>query len=501
VNDLWDTLTDEQKEGVKALSTHTSFLLADKTGTGKSAQVLFGYRELRRLVKKDIEWVLLVLTTKTAAGVWPKENEKWVGMRCHRLESNVGNEYKSAEILVIRFNMVEKLKDQLNWVYSNRMVCLAVDEVHTLANPECQQSMMANRLRACASVIWGVTATPLLNHLEKMFYIFDFIRPGYLGTFRGFSNRYLIKEKKYIRIKGRRRTISVIVGYKNIEEIREKIKPMMLRRFRKSRADIKFHRVPTSEAIEKLYRHTATGALTAKPELFAPRLPSLQLAVDNAIDWDGEPNEDTSLTNMSNKELYMIQLCKTILRRGEGVIVFSFFHKTIARLKMVLKMGVDYNKLHVLTGSTPDAMRNKIEDELCSGDILVASASGGESRNFQAVNNIIFYNIPFDVISFIQGLGRVDRLGSEHDKIEAHILITEGTVDEYKAHLLENHIGLIQKVIGGPVELPTDMDKLSQKAIESLRKELLWKFGKSKNKGKKMTSPVEPIEVGEVRDV
>ena len=147
---------------------------------------------------------------------------------------------------------------------------------------------------------------------------------------------------------------------------------------------------------------------------------------------------------------------------------------------------VECRKFFTLTGQTTNKSRDKIEDELRSGDILLATASGGESRNFQAVNNVIFYDIPFSVQDFIQGLGRTDRMGSTYKTINAYVLVTEDTIDEYKSYLLEKHLGLIKDVIGSPVELPNDFESKSIKAIEYTRKRLLWrKRGKKGRKGNK----------------
>ncbi|RLI38098.1 hypothetical protein DRO66_02530 [Candidatus Bathyarchaeota archaeon] len=478
--------TPEQDEGIRKISTSSAFMLADKTGFGKSMQALLAFRELKKIHKNDPRpWAMIVVTTKTAAGVWPKETLKWLGYSAVTIEKD-DPEFRvnDSDIFVVSFDSVKKSTTAINATFSEYNVILCLDEVHELANPKSKLMWFISKIRRCAKSCWGLTATPLLNKIEKMYYIFHLVYPGLLGNYEWFENQYIITKPRKVRIKIKsaraqryyenriddegyaRQEIKEIVGYKNLDDMRARIAPYMLRRFRKLRAEIEFRKVELSDFLEPVYQDASQGLMTSDPDIFGARMPSLQLAVDNTY---GEGDQ------LSSKEQEMLNILQEIHERGEGAIVFTFFNDTFARIKKVIKDNAEYKNLYLINGSTSGKRRDAIEDKLSKGDILLSTAVGTASRNFQAVNNTIFYNIPFQVITLVQGLGRTDRKGSTYENIHAYILVTLNTVDEYKTQYIANNLAMIKQVIGGPVEFPDDYEEKSKSYIYKMRRKMLWR--------------------------
>ena len=65
--------------------------------------------------------------------------------------------------------------------------------------------------------------------------------------------------------------------------------------------------------------------------------------------------------------------------------------------------------------------------------LLIASAIGGEGRNFQFCHRLILYDLPPNPEVLEQRIGRLDRIGQTHD-IELHVPFEEGSLGETLAH-------------------------------------------------------------------
>jgi SNF2 family DNA or RNA helicase len=96
---------------------------------------------------------------------------------------------------------------------------VACDEAHRLASPRTQTYKALSRLRARRR--YAMTATPIMNRVEDLYGILNWCRPGVLGNYYGFINRYCVKGG----FKGKQ-----IVGNKNTEELAQRVKPYIIRK-------------------------------------------------------------------------------------------------------------------------------------------------------------------------------------------------------------------------------------------------------------------------------
>ena len=84
----------------------------------------------------------------------------------------------------------------------------------------------------------------------------------------------------------------------------------------------------------------------------------------------------------------------------------------------------------------------------------------------------MFYDTPFSAGDFLQTLGRMIRIGSQHDRVLAIHLVTENTIDERVMTVMEKKMGLVEAVLGkrikGEDETDTDADQGVIKAEKDL---------------------------------
>ena len=95
--------------------------------------------------------------------------------------------------------------------------------------------------------------------------------------------------------------------------------------------------------------------------------------------------------------------------------------------------------------------------------------------NLQATPNIILFDVPFGVGNFKQIIGRVCREFSDFKEFKIYFIVARGTVDEYKAALIESNKAFFTKVFD-ELNLPGDVNiSISSYVIDELKKQLLWR--------------------------
>ena len=97
------------------------------------------------------------------------------------------------------------------------MVC---DEAQRIKNPAAMVTRAAKKQKAVFRI--ACTGTPVENTLQDMWCLFDYIQPGLLGTLREFGQRY----RKPIEARSAE-------DRDRVEELRERIRPQILRRMKK----------------------------------------------------------------------------------------------------------------------------------------------------------------------------------------------------------------------------------------------------------------------------
>ena len=80
--------------------------------------------------------------------------------------------------------------------------------------------------------------------------------------------------------------------------------------------------------------------------------------------------------------------------------------------------------------------------------VLICDESGGEGRNFAFADHLLHYDLPWQIATLEQRIGRLDRLGRSMPVVSTTIL----AADEWDSHLatvLENGLGIFTKSISG----------------------------------------------------
>ena len=141
---------------------------------------------------------------------------------------------------------------------------------------------------------------------------------------------------------------------------------------------------------------------------------------------------------------------------GKKAVIFTQFVDTAKYLYDDLRGALKDKQVRILTGKTDPKTREHIIKEFApiankaqyvkkEIDVLVSTDILSEGQNLQDANYVVNYDLPWNPMKIVQRVGRVDRLGSDHDNVTAAVFIPERELEDILG-LLEKLETKIQKV-------------------------------------------------------
>lgn len=449
--------------------------------------------------------ITIILCPKSATNAFKKELKR-VRLPYHiRTTNESTTTHKSGRIFLMNYSNLTPLKNLINNIQKINSkpgikrpvkILLICDEVHKIGNPDSNLTRELKSLRSNFSVVYGLTATPLLNNIISVYSIMDFLRPGYLSdSRRDFENKFVIYHERVIRTRRGVRKVREIAGYKNLESLKLLLKRCYISRGKEYKLNFKSIKFDITEEEGGLYNIASKGLMSKEkeytsenPQAFAARLHSLQMVVDGARSPQYDPA--TNIFNIQNdnrvstKIRYLITLISHILSNNESVIIYTDYDEVFSYLEYHIKRSsVKYSKLMSITGKQSEEARRQAE-QIIPKSIIIITKAGSESINLQKANNIIFYDTPFSLYTIIQSIGRICRIDSKFAIQNIYTLVAKGTIDEYKTLLIEQHKELINKIFGqeGLKNIPKFSQTMKGEEVikykKFLKNSMLWNLTK-----------------------
>jgi len=79
--------------------------------------------------------------------------------------------------------------------------------------------------------------------------------------------------------------------------------------------------------------------------------------------------------------------------------------------------------------------------------IMVSTDAGGEGINLQFCHVVVNYDLPWNPMQIEQRIGRIDRIGQEHDVLVLNFVLS-GTIEEYVREKIEMKLNLVKEQFG-----------------------------------------------------
>lgn len=513
-------LTQQQNEVVEFLLKSPVCINATQTGGGKTYTTLTAAMHILN-VRDDYECVCLV--PSCALKAFRRELQTKLNQPYNQYVSGRPSFMQGARIHLITQSMFEKYINVIVDIRKRGHKIVALVDEYQITQ-DCSNNFSKNlaRVRPLLNILWGLTATPLGNSLEGLYWEMNMLDPQILGSFESFKFNYVQIEKVPMmttskNVSGkiiRRQTFrEEVVGYKNLDQLQEIISKYIILKQKKYNLKWHYHKTSLSDEELKAYLKAGSGlGRSSSANNFAVRLHDLQMVVDNVetpVDKKelkkqlkkGNPkitDKDVNLIykdlekqrrvniltkNLCSKERLFLQVLISLLKENHAVIVYCDYTDTVARLEMLLERSkhlTGLKKVLKVTGDVTLAERERVEESIEERTVILITSAGTESINLQKADTVVFYNIPFSVLTFIQCVGRITRIDTKHPIQNIHTIEATGTIDSYKRLMLQVNGSLIETIFGEIETLPIEILKTDRNILQKLRQALLWCFNQNK---------------------
>ena len=455
-----------QKQMVVHLLAMNRFIVGDDTGLGKTIETI---ASLCMIWAKFPEQKVVVLTKKSSVPQWYSEFERFTtGVRVilstggpkQREAAQEAWENSTGPTVIIQ-GYVSACND-FTRIQSWSGYILICDEATVFKSPDTRVHKVVQHLSQNASRCWGLTATLIKNNLMEGYGIYRVVVPDlFRMTKQGFMNNYCIVQMQMV---GRGRKVPTIVGYRqsDIESFRDKIDPFYLGR--PKHAVAKELPVLTTRDIQ-------VGLTDWQAQKYAEALAGFLEHGDGELRDFSETKQMTSLiycqeiVNHPGLIEYpdypsekLDALIDMVTDGGDfeddKVIVFTRFAKMVdIAVKALEKEGV---KCARVTGGEDEKARkaamDAFQDPKNPTRVIFITMAGGDAINLQAAKALIFYDTPWSAGDYLQILGRMIRIGSDHENVYAIHMVARNTIDERVQGVVRKKMGLIEQVLGERVK-------------------------------------------------
>jgi SWI/SNF-related matrix-associated actin-dependent regulator 1 of chromatin subfamily A len=407
-----------QEEGIEFARERKSVLIADAPGLGKTIQAI-GYLNCHWEVEK-----VLVVCPATMKNVWARELDKWLISPC-------------VEVKIINYDILQKLDMKASWD------AVIFDEIHYCKSRTAKRSKLGRAIKAKVKI--GLSGTPLLNRPVEIWHILHMLDPGQwpMDSYNRFVVRYCNAHQG--------RFGWDVTGASHLDELREKLKPLMIRRLKEDvLKDLPAKRyqiieLPTAglgkDLIEKL--RVAKEKIAEIEETYKHDVQKLRSKV--SAEW----MEMAALRHEAGraKVPMAVDVITDAVESGEKVVVFAHHRDVIEALQVALR---GFNPV-VLHGGTPQHLRTEAVDRFQGKDhvkvFIGQIQAAGVGITLTASSHVIFVEIDWTPGIMEQAADRVHRIGQKESVLIQH-LVLEGSLDAHMAKGLVRKQSVIDKALG-----------------------------------------------------
>lgn len=414
-----------QLDGVAFAAGAGRAVLADDMGLGKTIQGVGAAEMLAR--EAEIKKVL-VICPASLKSQWRGEIQRF----CQRDVQLIGgaardrrNQYANECFFTI-CNYEQVLRDILS-VESVKWDLIILDEGQRIKNWEAKTSNVIKSLKSRFALV--LSGTPLENRLDDLYSVVQFIDARRLGPGFRFFNKHRVIDQK-----------GKVLGYKDLTDLREALKPVLLRRTRDSvRLELpprtmEFVRITPTEEQAALHEGHIQIVASIVSKKFISEMDLLRLqkallmcrmAADSTYLCDKQnPGHSSKLERLD--ELFE----QLFDEQGRKVVLFSEWTTMLDLIEPLLaKRQLDFVRLD---GSVPQKKRQELvhtfqNDPNCK--LFITTNAGSVGLNLQAANTVINVDLPWNPAVLEQRIARAHRMG-QTQSVQVYVLVTEDTLED-----------------------------------------------------------------------
>lgn len=455
-------------------------LIADQTGTGKTAQAAGLVAMLKQVGELDDHQALIVCRP-SVLHQWEAEMRRFlpkldIATAAGDKRSRFGTYNVIWDVLIVGY---QNLCGDLDAILTLPIRALVVDDVDPLRNSDNRTAKAINALAAKCERVTVMTATPIQKNLDELYA--NLMPVGGMETLGSPSQyrRQFVREewtKIYSPHAGRMVNTREVVGYKNLDEFQQLVAPLVLRRTPAHIDDVELPVITPHTVYLDLYPAQAT------------RYAELKKGVLKILKEEGA---SVKQSKAAVAFLHGAQICAGLATLGERdgpgtsvkldwvmrvltgdlvdekVVVFCQFVKTVEALaERLVQARIGYS---IIWGKEADksaraAAVNRFWDHP-DFRVLVGTTAMEQGLNLQVSRHLINVDTILNPARMQQLAGRIRRDGSAYRTVYVHNLLARGTQEEGYLNALAREQALADHVWGESNQL---YEKLSPLALLEL---------------------------------
>ncbi|MFD4558690.1 DEAD/DEAH box helicase [Streptomyces sp. NPDC058469] len=470
---LQATLRDYQLRGLAWLDLMTSLglggCLADDMGLGKTITLIALH--LRRAHRHPT----LVVCPASLLGNWQREITRFApGVPVRRFHGAD----RTLEDLTGGFVLTTygTMRSAAPTLAQQPWGMVVADEAQHVKNPYSATAKALRTIPSPARV--ALTGTPVENNLSELWALLDWTTPGLLGPLKSFRARHA-------------RAVENGEDEEAVTRLARLVRPFLLRRKKsdpgivpelppKTETD---HPVPLTREQASLYEAVVRESMLAiettegiaRRGLVLKLLTALKQICDHPALYLKEEHAAAQATGdrlaaRSGKLALLDELLDTLLSEDGSAIVFTQY-VGMARL-ITAHLSARAVPVELLHGGTPVPERERMVDRFQDGatPVLVLSLkAAGTGLNLTRAGHVVHFDRWWNPAVEEQATDRAYRIG-QTQPVQVHRLITEGTVEDRIAEMLESKRALADAILGSGESSLTELSDRDLSDLVSLRR-------------------------------
>lgn len=388
-------------------------------GLGKTIVACNSIRELKKSP-------VLIVAPSSLLIQWKNELEHHYGFKNAKIiTSKIKNgdrekAFNDGDIIITNYELLRTVD------VTRHFELLILDECQRVKNWKTKVAQSIAKI--VAKRVMGLSGTPVENQIMELYNVTDQIQPAFFGTQRKFYD-------KYVRQGGR---------YHNLEEVYRLLQSLM---FRVNKDEV-------IDQLPELRKQLITVQLSQKEMNFYEKMVATAMetkgvlgAIANAKVFASSAGLRMDIAESSKEK----ELFTTLNEIEEKTLVFTQYKQEVYRLKTLTSTKLQDREIFTMTGDTNRNNRDVIIEQFKDSEngILFMTEIGTHGLNLQAANVCINVDLPWNYSRLDQRVGRIHRLGSEHDKNLLINMVSDDTIDLHIMDLIEHKKELFDLSIDG----------------------------------------------------
>ena len=397
--------------------------LADDMGLGKTVQAI------AVMLREAQKGPCLIIAPTSVCPNWVEELNRFapslqvVRLRDADDRKQMVESMQKGMVMVTGYGLLPRERDILSMKPWQMVV---FDEAQALKNSTTQRSRAAHKINAHFHL--ALTGTPIENHLEDLWSVFDIINPGLLGSLNDFHRRFG----------------DAAEGGSSAAALKMLIRPFILRRLKSQVLDDLPDLTEQTIIIEptekeaafyeslrrNALKHVSDGPQAAGQKRFniLSELTRLRRACCHASLAD--PQAAKYVEPVSSKLARFLELLEEARSGGHRLLVFSQFTGHLALVRAELdKAKIPYQ---YLDGATPEEQRRVrvAAFQRGEGDVfLISLKAGGQGLNLTAADYVVHMDPWWNPAVEDQATDRAHRIGQKKT-VTVYRLVMAHSVEE-----------------------------------------------------------------------